>query len=161
MRKLVIDFDLIVLWPSIVFALIVFATALHRYMSPSAGYWEAIRNGEDIGEWRRNQKRQVRDLLWLSAFAFLVLCAVMLMADRSKLFVAYLVWQALQFFSVISLIVAAGMAWHFAWKQERMKLLACLLAMLIAAASTAHFFHQAINSGHVICLHCDNDSSDN
>ncbi len=157
MRKLVIDFDLIVLWPSIVFALIVFATALHKYVSPSAGYWEAIRNGEDIGEWRRNQKRQVRDLLWFSALAFLVLCAVMLMADRSKLFVAYLAWQALQFFSVISLIVASGMAWHFAWKQERLKLLICLLAMLIAAASTEHFFHQKINTGHIVCPHCGDD----
>jgi hypothetical protein len=100
MRTLVIDFDLIVLWPSIVFALIVFATSLYTYLSPSAGYWEAIGNGEDIGEWRRNQKRQVRDLLWVSFVFLLILSAVMLMRDRSKLDVAYLAWEALLFLSV-------------------------------------------------------------
>ena len=96
MRKLVVDFDLIVLWPSIAFALIVFATSLRTYLSPSAGYWEAIRNGEDIAEWRRNQKSQVKDLLWISAVALLILVAIMLMSDTLKLGVAYLTWDVLR-----------------------------------------------------------------
>lgn len=161
MRKLVLDFDLIVLWPSIAFALIVLATSLHTYLSPSAGYWEAIRNGEDIDEWRRNQKSQVKDMVWISAVALLIVVGIMLMSDRLKLGVAYLAWQVLTFASSIALIMAAGMAWHYAEKQERLKLLACLLAMLMAAASTEHFFHQEINTGHIVCPHCGTDSSDN
>lgn len=163
MRKLVVDFDLIVLWPSIAFALIVFATSLRTYLSPSAGYWEAIRNGEDIAEWRRNQKSQVKDLLWISAVALLILVAIMLMSDTLKLGVAYLTWDVLEFLSVGALILAAIAAWGYAEKQQRLKLLACLLAMLMAAASAEHFFHQKHNATHAMCPHCndENDSSDN
>ncbi|HTU51005.1 MAG TPA: hypothetical protein VMF56_10440 [Acidobacteriaceae bacterium] len=154
MRKLVVDFDLIVLWPSIAFALIVFATSLHTYLSPSAGYSEVVKNGEDIGEWRRNQKRQVKDLLWFSAVALLILIAIMLMSNRSKLDVAYLTWEALQFLSIGALILASGMAWHYAEKQQRLKLLVCLLAMVIAAASVEHCFHEAVNTRHLVCPQC-------
>lgn len=86
-----------------------------------------------LESWRRYRRMETqpkapsKDLLWLSSVALLVLCAVMLMNDRSKLDVAYLACKALQFASAIALIMTAGMAWHYAEKQQRLKLLACLL----------------------------------
>jgi hypothetical protein len=153
-RNLVIDFDLTVLWPLILFALVVLISSIRTFVSPSVGYWDAVEKGEDIDQWKRNQKQEVRDFLWFSAAALLILCAVMLMGDKWKLNLAYFAWKALEFVSAISFIIATGMAWHYAEKRERLKLVACLLAMLIAAASTEHFFHQATNSGHVVCPQC-------
>lgn len=162
MRNLVIDFDVIVLWPSIAFALIVLATSIRTYLSPSVGYWEAKERGEEhLDEWRRREKREVKDLLWLSGGVLLVLCAVMLTNDKWKMNFAYLVWKPLQLVSAVSLVIAALAAWHYAERRERLKLLACLLVMLLAAASTEHFFHQAINTRHVVCPHCGDDDDQN
>lgn len=160
MRKLVIDFDLIFLWPSIVFALIVLLTSMRTYFWPSGYYWEYTEEGEEPIEGkrsRREEKWQARDLLWFSVVALLVLGAVMLMSDRWKTSVANEVWKSLELVSEISFVISALTAWHYAEKQERLKLVACLLAMWITAAGAEHFHHQAINTGHMICPHCTDD----
>jgi hypothetical protein len=78
----------------------------------------------------------------------------MLMSDRWKANVESLVWKPLQFVSEVSFLIVTLMAWHYAAKRERLKLIACLLAMLMAVASAEHFFHQAANADHIVCPHC-------
>lgn len=162
MRSLVIDFYLTVLFPLVIFALLVLWNSVRVYRWPSRRLYEhrPIEQGEELvalKQLRSEEKWQAKGLIWISGIALLLSCAVIPMGDHWKLNIAYFAWRALQFVGAISFIIAALMAWDYVEKQERLKLLACLLAMLMAAASTLHFFHQAINAEHVICPDCSDD----
>ncbi len=117
--------------------------------------WEL---GEFEREWRRNEeKRQAKGVAWVSAITLLMFIAVLLISDRLKANVEDLVWSGLQCASFLTFIIAILTAWHYARKLDRIRLGFCLLAMLLAAASTEHFIHQTINVRHAICPHCTDD----
>jgi uncharacterized membrane protein YidH (DUF202 family) len=189
MRKLAFDFDLIFLWPCIVFAVGVLLASINTYLQPSSereysrpsenrSHFEFAENDAQRkvndarwylrdAEWelaevewkyrRQEEKRQAKDIAWVSAITLIVLIAVMLTSDRWKLDAASLAWENLKYVSFLVFIIMIPVTWDCAKKRERLKLVACLLAMLMAAASTEHFIHQEINTKHVICPHCSDD----
>lgn len=170
MRNLVIDFDLTVLWPLILFALVVLISSVRLYLATNrdckaaekrlAGTFESEEEGEKFLEWGRSrcdQKREAKGLIWFSAVWSGVLCVTFLMPDRVKTGVAFLAWTALSFAATVSFVVAISMAWHYAKKSDWLKFWVCLVVMLLAATSAKHFFFQSINSRHVVCPHCSDD----
>jgi len=136
------------------------------------GAFDTKEEGEkwlESGRKHHNEKQQARNIALSSLTALLLLSSMMLISDRWKLHIAYHVWGALYFFGIITFITAIGMACHYArnplekWQGiVGLKLWVCLLVMLLAAASTEHFFHQKMNVRHIGCPTCsdDDDSSD-
>jgi hypothetical protein len=166
MRKLAVDFDFTILAPLIVFLLIVLWRSVRLYRWPSEERLDrrTFEEGEENLKWeqkRREQKRSAKESIWLSSVALLATVGLVAMTDIWKVNIGSLVWKFLEFASMISFIISAGAAWHYAEKQDRLKLIACLLAMLVTAASAEHFIHQTINSSRIVCPHCsDEDQSD-
>lgn len=164
------DFDLTILCPLILFASVVLLISVRAYF-PSRkdckaaaerikGEFRTKEEGEELLEWGRGrckEMREAKDFIWLSGIALLILCPIMLMADSWKVFTAYWLWSALSVASTVSFIVTIPVAWHYAKKSDWLRFGVCLLVMLMAAASTEHFFHQKINARHVTCPHCSDD----
>jgi hypothetical protein len=166
MRKLVVDFDLTILAPFLLWLLIALWNAVRVYRWASDELCErreGAREAERTFDWdseRREEKRKAKSMIWISSIVSVLVCGVWLMSDRWKISVAYQAWWILHFVSPFAFLFSAGCAWHYARRQERMKLMACLLAMLFMAASAEHFFHQTSNSGRIACPGCDDDQSD-
>lgn len=165
MRNLVFDFEVTILWPLILVSIVVLWSSIRTYRWPSDEWWERpnLDEHEKYAEWeqrRREEKRKAQEVAWFSVAALVVTCAVMLFRDGWKTQVAYLAWKGLEFISFISFIITFFMAWHYARKVDRLRLGICMLAMLLAAASTEHFFHQTINAGHIACPHCSDHDED-
>lgn len=165
MRNLVIDFDVTVLLPLILFTLIVLWNSIRVYRWPSRRLHECdpIVEGKELTHWKQlrlKEKWRAKCFAWFSGVALLLLCAVLSLGDKWKLNIAYPTWQFLQVVGIVSFIIAALMAWGYVERQEHLKLVVCLSVMLLAAASTLHFFHQTINSRHVIWPHSSEDNSD-
>lgn len=142
MRSLAVDFDVTVLWPLIVAALIVFGNSIRAHLlSKSQGGkdWTAI-------YWIR-----------ISVAALLVFCAVMMLDDTWKVAVASGFWRASQMVSVFTVIAAILATWYYASKLDGLRVGICLLVMLLAAASAEHFYHQTINAHHQVCPNCNDD----
>ena len=95
-----------------------------------------------------------------SAIVLVVLCAVMWMGDKWKAEIAQQVWQCLAFIGSGAFVFTIVVACYYARKVELLKLGACLLMMLLIAASLEHFFHQTANARHVVCPHCSSDDDD-
>ncbi len=166
MRSLVLDFDFTILAPSLVFLLIALWNAIQVYRWPTEKLLNRRPQLEETTEradWeyeRREEKRIARILIFAWAIALLLICAVLLMSDRWELEVAFQVWQVLRFVSFFAFLFAMLMAWHYARRQERLKLIACLLAMLLIAASGEHFSHQKDNAQRIVCPGCEDTKSD-
>ena len=128
MRNLVIDFYLTVLFPLMLFVLVLLWNSIRSYL----------------------KLRIDREFIWLSGTALFVLCAFMFMPDRWKIFIAYLLWSGLWIVGAASFMVAIPMAWYFGKKKELLRLGICLLVLLMAAASTEHFYHQRVNAWHIL-----------
>jgi hypothetical protein len=156
-RKLVIDFELTVLWPLLVFALIVLLNSVLAWRSPGSNkyFWE--RSSEERQQEQEERRWRAKGLGWLSAVLVLLVGAVLVAGDTVKLHVAGLAWPALQFISAITFIITIPVAWNYARTSDRLRLAICLLVLLLTAASTEHFFHQTINAQHAICPHCTDD----
>ena len=169
MRSVATDFDMTVLWPLIAVALTLLWYSARTYLS-------AIKSSQHVEKYYLNQIRSSGSVdadsletidkhrrgrmvsgyrLTGSIIALSLVSGVMLMGDPWKLRIAYLVWTALLFISLISFLAAVGMAWHYAKESDWPKLGACLLAILLSAASAEHFFHQQMNARHATCPHCD------
>jgi hypothetical protein len=179
-RKLVLDFDLTVLGPLILFALIVLSSSLRAYFSAKAycksakrrlsePFTEPFSTEEDRKALleqhgiRQQEKWNAKGLIWFSIGALVILCAAMLAVDSWKMLIAHMVWYLLSYVSGVAFIIAAVAAWHYAKKPDWIMLGICFLGMLMAAASAEHFFHQRINAWHVVCPECGSDdrSDDN
>jgi hypothetical protein len=166
MHKIVIDFDFTILAPLLVFLLIALWNAIQAYRWPTDKLLDRRPPQEETQErtdWeyeRRKEKRNAKTLIVVWAIALSLLCPLWLLNDRWKLEIAFQVWQVLRFFSFFAFLFATLMAWHYARRQERLKLIACLLAMLLIAASAEHLFHQTSNTGRIVCPGCDDDQSD-
>jgi len=169
-RKLVIDFDITVLWPLIVVSLILLVSSLRSYWKANRhwkmavnrlrGSFDTREEGEEILEWRgtsRRDKDRSQSLIAYSLAGVLIPSLVMLIGDKWKLEVGYFVWGGLLLSSAVSFLIAMGMTWHYAKKSDWPRLGLCLFAMLIAAASSEHFFHQHFNAHRVTCPQCDDD----
>lgn len=172
MRRLALDFDLTVLWPLILFAFILVWRSIRAYLSASRDYNFSLkriertfdsREAEDeYLEWaskRCSDRQKNKKFVWLSAIVLLVLCVLMAATDTWKVNVAYEAWNGLWFAGAISFIAAVYMAWRFAEERSWWKFGVCLLAVLMAAAATEHFFHQTINARRATCHHCDDDDN--
>jgi dolichol kinase len=161
-RSLVIDFYVTLLWPLILLAVIALWYAIQGYRWPTKELSERkpFDEGEELVNWRyerRDEKDKAKNLIWFFSVMFVLLCAVMFTPDRWKIEVAYQFWTVLWFASGMALIILVPTAWHYARALRWWKLIACLLAILMAAASTEHFYHQKINSGKITCPQCDDD----
>lgn len=173
MRKLVIDFDLTVLFPLILVALGVLWNSVRRYWESRSDCKAALRRiekpfdtreeGEEFFEWgskRCAEWREDKKSLWFPSIALIALCALMFMPDGFKVFVAEGFWSIAWMVSGLCFIVCIPMAWHYAKELEWLKFGICLLAMLMAAASAEHLVHQKFNAHHVNCPHCGDDDDD-
>jgi hypothetical protein len=166
MRSLVLDFDLTILGPLLLWLVIALWNAISVYRLASDKLCDrraAAREAEKPFDWdyeRGEEKRKAGSFIWISAVSLVAVCGVWLMKDTWKLSVAYQVWELLRFTSVFAFLFSAGCAWHYAQRQERLKLVVCLLAMLFIAASAEHFFHQTDNSGRIACPGCDDQSDE-
>lgn len=120
--------------------------------------------GEDFLEWgskRCTESRKAKKSLLIPAIVLVVLCALFWMPGGFTISIAELSWIILLYASELSFIICIPMAWHYAKESNWLKFWMCLLALLMLAASTEHFFHQRINARHVNCPHCsDDDESD-
>lgn len=165
MWKLVLDFDVTILLPLLLFVLIVLWNTIQAYRWPTDKLLDRreLLETDETADWNRerlDEKRKARTLIWVSAILLVLVCGVWLMSDKWELFVAYQSWWLLRFISVFAFLFSAACAWHYARRQERLKLIACLLAMLFIAASAEHFFRQTDNSGRIACPGCDEDQPD-
>lgn len=173
MRKIVLDFDLTILAPLILTALVVLWKAVRKWFSSKADYRACVEllalpleSKEEIEETlerkreRQQEIRQSKDVLWFSSVALVVLCAAWLIPDSWKVLAGYFVWYVLSLAGPIAIIFAILAAWDYAMKPNLIKFVVCILAILMAAASTEHFYHQKINANHVICPNC-SESDDN
>jgi uncharacterized integral membrane protein len=171
-RKLALDFDLTVLWPLILFAFILVWRSVRAYLSANRDYKFSLkriegafdsREAEDeFLEWgskRCADRQKTKKFVWLSAILFLVLVALMLATDKWQVTFAYGAWEGLWFAGMISFVTAGIMAWRYAEERNWWKFGVCLLAILMAAAATEHFFHQTANAHRAICPHCDDDDN--
>jgi hypothetical protein len=159
MKKLALDFDFTILAPLVLGLLIILWNAIRVYRRPTEELWEREPMEEESGRaaWkieRQHEKRKAKDVMIVSGIVLPLLFASALMSDRWKLDFGYFAWQGLAFISWVSLIFAACMVWHYSRKQQRLKLIVCLVAMLLSAASMEHFYHQSMNSGRIVCPHC-------
>ena len=170
MRNLVIDFDLTVLWPLILLALIVLWNSVRTYLKSRSdckasierlkGTFETLKEGEEFLEWGRSrcqEKHKSEEFIWISSGMVAILCALMLMPDKWKVVAAHWLFNALWFVSVVSFVIAISMAWRYARKLDWLRVGVCLFVMLMAAASAEHFLHQEINARHIACPHCSQD----
>lgn len=170
MRNLVIDFELTILFPLILLALIVFWIQFRAYLSARSdckaatkrlkGSFGTREEGEECLAWgtsRYRDKRRARQLAVFLACALVVLCAVIFLPESWKADAAFLSFSLMFFVSTISFLIAIPVAWQYAEKSDWLKLGICLLAMLMAAASAEHFSHQQTNARHITCPHCNND----
>ena len=188
MRKIVIDFEFTVLWPLILFVLIVLWNSIRTYLRPSAEreYWLPsenrghefaendaqqkvndarwhLRDAEwELGEleWkqrRHEEKRKAKNLAWVSAIVLAVLCTVMSLGDKWKAPISEPAWDAVGFISALAFIITIPVAWDYARKLDWLRLAACLLTMLITAASYEHSLHQSMNAHHANCPRCTDD----
>lgn len=144
MRSLVIDFEWTVLGPAILFGLVVLASFVYEYRSAK-------------GNGNHQQAYIIRNLMTFMVVGLLVLSSGFLVPDRFKMFFAYQIWGLLGVVSGLSVFIATVLAWYFAKKYELLKVAACLLSVLMGAASTEHCYHQRINSQHVVCPDCNDD----
>jgi hypothetical protein len=161
-RKLVLDFDVTVLLPLILFVLVVLWNVIQVYRWPSEELYDRkpFDEGEELVNWRRerrNERDKAKRFIWFFAIALGVLCGVMFSPGRWKIEFAYPLWDSLWLVSAIAFVILIPTAWHYARKLDWLRLIACLLAMLMAAASAEHFFHQKINARHVSCPYCSDD----
>jgi hypothetical protein len=172
-RKLVIDFDLTFILPLILLALGVFLNSFRRYWESRSYYRASLKRIEkpfdspedehQFLEWaseRCTKWRKDRKLLWLPSIALVVFCALMLMPDGFKIFLAEGLWKLLFMISAVSFVVSIPAAWHYAKGFNWLKFGICLLVMLLAAASAEHFIHQNINARHVNCPRCSDDDDE-
>ena len=170
MRNLVIDFDLTVLCPLLLLSAIALWSSGRAFLSARVSCRASIKRierpfetkeaVEEFVEWGRSRcadMREYRKLVGLFVGVVVVLCAAMWMPDRWKIELAYPVWDVLWFASWMSFIITIFVAWHYAEKSDWLRFGICLLAMLMAAASTEHFDHQRMNARHVACPHCSDD----
>jgi peptidoglycan/LPS O-acetylase OafA/YrhL len=165
MRSLAVDFDLTILAPFLLWLLITLWNSIQAYRWPTEKLLDRRPplEAEERAAWdweRLDEKRKARILIWFSAIALTMVCGAWLMNDRWKLFVGYQAWWILHFIGFFAFLFSAACAWNYARRQERLKLIACLLAMLFIAASTEHFFHQTSNSGRTACPGCDGQTDD-
>ncbi len=165
MRKLVLDFDVTILLPLLLFVLIVLWNTIQAYRWPTEKLLDRRPplEAEERADWDRErleEKRKAKGFIWVSAVLLVLLCGVWLIGDRWKLSFAYQTWWLLRFISVFAFLFSAACAWHYARRQELLKLIACLLAMLFIVASAEHFFHQTDNSGRIACPGCDDYQPD-
>ncbi len=72
----------------------------------------------------------------------------------------YLPSEYADLINLLACLVAFGMACYYAKEFDWLKLGACLLGMLLSAASIEHLVHQSYNARHATCPHCDDDDSD-
>lgn len=134
MRKIVIDFDLTVLWPLILFALITL--------------WHSIRLYREFPP-HRKEKWNAQRLIVISAGVVVVACSLFAAPNDWAAVAAYLVWSILSLVSVVLFLISIAVAWHYAKRLEWFKLAVCVLVMLMIVAAAEHFYHQKINAGHV------------
>lgn len=145
MRKIVLDFDLTIVCPLILFALITLwhsIRAYRRFLPSEKEKWNA------------------RRVTWLSSGVLLGMSILLFVPDAWKALVAYNFWMALWVISGVSFLITIAAAWHYAKRAKWFHLGACVLVMLMIVASAEHFFHQKINANHVICPTC-SESYDN
>jgi hypothetical protein len=143
-RKIVLDFDLTVLWPLVVFALITL--------------WNSIRAYRALPP-HRKEKWNAQRLIWISAGVVVAACGLLLSPDGWEAVAAYSVWSILSLISGVLFLISIVAAWHYAKRLEWFRLLVCVLVMLMIVAGAEHFFHQKINANHVICPRCSDDES--
>jgi hypothetical protein len=146
-RKIALDFDLTVLLPLALFALI--------------ALWNSIRAYREFPP-HRKEKWNAQRLVWLSSGVMVAICVLLFAPDDWKSVVAYLTWDALWFSSGVLFLISVAAAWHYAKRFEWFKLGICVLVGLIIMAGAEHFFHQKINANRINCPHCsDDDESGN
>lgn len=166
MRKLALDFDFTILAPLLLGISFALWNSVMAYRRPTDELWERRPyvdepNWDDWHRERDEEKRKAAISIWVSAVGLLIFTGMWILSDGWKVNFAFQIWKSLEFISAISFVIAAGLAWQCAHGQHRLKLIACLVAMVLIAASTEHFYHQAMNSGRVACPHCgDQDQQD-
>lgn len=171
MRKIVLDFDLTILAPLILASLVWLWKSVRTHYSSKADYRACTElltldlDTKEIEETlERKRKRQdeiwkSKDLIRFSAVALVVLCTALFMPDGWKAVAAYGLWYMLSVASVFAVIFAILAAWDYAMKPDYLKFLIWVLAILMAAASAEHFYHQKINARHVTCPECSGDDA--
>ena len=174
MQKVVTDFDLTVLWPLIIFTSFLLWHSIQRRIAAGRSnriverdFERQIRLGA-VGEEAIEERYQSRRskviagrILWAVAIVFVALIAVLPASGKLKLEIGYRVWELLALAGLITLLVTVWVAWQCARDADVDKLALCLLIILLAAASTVHFFHQEINALRFVCRpHCNVDDDD-
>ena len=134
MRKIVFDFDLTILWPLIIFAIMTL--------------WHSVRAYRSLPP-NRKEKWNARRVIWLSSVVLVAVCGLMLAPDEWKTVAAYLIWDLLSFIAPLSFVITLVAAWDYAKRMEWFRLGVCVILMLMIAASIEHFYHQKINADHV------------
>lgn len=143
MRKIVLDFELTIVWPLILFALI--------------ALWNSIRAYRKFPP-ERKEKWNARRVIWLSCAALVVLFCLLFIPDEWKAVAAYQFWSVLWFINAVSVLIGIAVGWHYARKANWFHLGLCVLLVLMMLASLEHVFHQSINARHLMCPDCANDN---
>lgn len=136
------------------------------YIRPTDELWDQrpYVDGPGWTDWQREraeEKRKAAISIWGSAVGLLISGGIWFLRDGWKVNFALQVWGSLEIIGFISFVIVAGLAWQYARHQHRLKLIGCLLAMVLIAASSEHFYDQAMNSGRFACPHCrDQDQQD-
>lgn len=145
MRKIVLDFDLTILLPLALFALITL--------------WHSIRAYREFPP-HRKEKWNAQRVIWISVGVLVAACGLLFVSDDWKAVAAYSSWYLLSLVSAVSFAISVGAAWHYAKRADWFRLGACVLVGLLIVASMEHFYHQKINARHVTCPECtDNNGS--
>lgn len=133
MRKIILDFDLTILWPLILFSLITL--------------WHSIRAFRQLPP-SRKEKWNAQRLIGISAAVIVTAGALLFVPDGWKAVAAYLAWNVLSLVSGVLFLISLIAAWDYAKNLEWFKLLICVLVALMIVAGAEHILHQRINSGH-------------
>lgn len=135
MRKIVLDFDLTILWPLILFSLITL--------------WHSIRAFRQFPP-SRKEKWNAQRLIFMSVAVIATTCALLFVPDGWKALAAYSAWSVLSLVSGVLFLISLIAAWDYAKNLEWFKLLICVLVALMIAAGAEHIFHQKLNAGHAM-----------
>jgi branched-subunit amino acid transport protein len=148
MHKIVIDLYISVVLPLSVIAAILLWHSIQAY------------RGSDKGEGNL--------FLLFAAFPLALLLVFFFISGSHKVGLGLCFYQLMEFVSPVAFVYACVWAFGVVNEHEQslpsfkpFKIVACVLAMLIATGSTLHFMHQTANAKHVLHLTDEDSDGDN
>ena len=172
MRKIIIDFYLIVLLPLLGVGLISLWNSFRlyrsacRFVSRAPQYLRNHPEQQTYGfvqelEQEKSKKDLAKRLIRFSASGVFALLVLVFVGDGIKLTVIRAIWYALEISAFASIVISATASWHYARERRWKRFSLAVLAILLSAAATEHFAHQEMNTGRNTCPNCENAADPN